>query len=139
MLQAMNTGHEGSMTTVHANSPRDALTRLENMMAMTGFEITPKALRSQLSSAIHIVIQLRRFSDGTRRLVSLQEITGMEGDVVSMQEICTFQQTGLDGDRRIVGHHVPTGIRPRFTERAAEAGFLLPDSLFRQMERGAVA
>ena len=131
MLQAMNTGHDGSMTTVHANSPRDALTRLENMTAMTGFEIPVRALRGQISSAIQIVVQLQRFSDGRRRIVSLQEVTGMEADVVSMQEIYKYERHGVDADGNVLGRHMPTGVRPRFSERAKEFGYVLPESLFR--------
>jgi pilus assembly protein CpaF len=131
MLQAMNTGHDGSMTTIHANSARDALTRLEHMTAMSGFEISPKSLRGQMASALQVVVQLRRFSDGSRRVVSIQEITGMEGDVISMQEIFTFRQRGVEQDGKVVGHHTPTGIRPKFAEKAGELGFSLPDATFR--------
>jgi len=117
MLQAMNTGHDGSMTTVHANSARDALTRLENMTAMAGFNIATSALRAQIASALQVVVQLRRFSDGSRRVVSIQEVTGMESDVIAMQEIYTFEQTGLDSDGKVVGGHRPTSVRPRFFSR----------------------
>ena len=129
MLQAMNTGHDGSMTTIHANSPRDALTRLEHMVGMTGIEIPTKALRSQIASALQVVVQIQRMSDGSRKLVSLQEITGMEGDVVSMQEIVRFQRTGVAEDGTVLGEHVATGIRPKFAKRAEEYGFPLPDNL----------
>ncbi|PCJ99817.1 MAG: type II secretion system protein E [Zetaproteobacteria bacterium] len=129
MLQAMNTGHDGSMTTVHANSPRDALTRLEHMIGMTGLEIPTKALRSQIASAIHIVIQIQRMADGTRKLVSLQEIVGMEGDVVSMQEIVKYVRTGISPDGDVLGHHVTTGIRPKFAQKAQECGYPIPDNL----------
>ncbi|GJL94632.1 MAG: type II secretion system protein E [Hyphococcus sp.] len=131
MLQAMNTGHDGSMTTIHANTARDALTRLEHMTAMTGFDIPTKSLRGQMASAIEIVVQLKRFSDGTRRVVSIQEITGLEGDVISMQEIVKFVQRGVSVDGRVIGEHVPTGIRPRFSERAKELSFNLPEALFK--------
>jgi len=130
MLQAMNTGHEGSMTTVHANTPRDALTRLEHMVGMTGIEISPKALRSQIASAIHIVVQIQRMADGKRKLVSLQEITGMEGDVVSMQEIFRFQRTGASPAGDVLGRYVATGVRPKFSQRAREWGLELPEGLF---------
>src|SRR3990170_2510647 len=113
MLQAMNTGHEGSMTTVHANSPRDALTRLESMMGMTGIEIPTKSLRSQIASAIHIIVQIQRLSDGRRRLTSLQEVLGMEGDVISMQEIFRFQRTGVSSEGDVLGRHRATGVRPK--------------------------
>src|SRR5690606_34903796 len=119
MLQAMNTGHEGSMTTVHANSCRDALLRLEQMIGMTGFDLPTRSMRSQIASALHVVIQLERMSDGKRRLVSLQEITGMEGDVVSMQEIFRFRRESTDPDGRIHGRYVTTGIRPKFVAEFA--------------------
>jgi pilus assembly protein CpaF len=117
MLQAMNTGHDGSMTTVHANSARDALTRLENMTAMSGFNVSTSALRAQIASALQVVVQLKRFADGSRRIVSIQELTGMEGDVIAMQEIFTFEQTGVDGDGKVVGRHSPTSVRPQFLSR----------------------
>jgi pilus assembly protein CpaF len=131
MLQAMNTGHDGSMTTVHANAPRDALTRLEHMVGMTGIEIPLKSLRSQVASALNVVVQAQRLSDGRRRVVSIQEITGMEGDIVTMQEIYKFERTGVDKDGNIVGHHMATGIRPKFIQRAEEYGIAIPADLFR--------
>jgi len=131
MLQAMNTGHDGSMTTIHANSPRDALTRLEHMTAMSGFDISTKSLRGQMASALQIIVQLRRFGDGSRRVVSIQELTGMEGDVITMQEIFSYKQIGVDSDGAAVGFHSPTGIRPKFAERAQEVGYALPESTFR--------
>jgi pilus assembly protein CpaF len=130
MLQAMNTGHEGSMTTVHANSPRDALTRLENMVGMAGLSVAPKALRQQIVSAISVVIQVSRLPDGKRKVVSIQEITGMEGDMVTMQEIYVFRQTGLGPDGAVLGEFHATGIRPRFVERLQVRGSVLPDSFF---------
>jgi pilus assembly protein CpaF len=130
MLQAMNTGHDGSMTTVHANSPRDALTRLEHMVGMTGIEIPTKSLRSQIASALNVIIQVQRLSDGKRRIVSVQEIVGMEADTVTMQEIFRFERLGIDAEGNVVGRHRATGIRPRFTQRAAEFGFDLPAELF---------
>jgi pilus assembly protein CpaF len=130
MLQAMNTGHDGSLTTVHANSPRDALTRIETMVAMGGLEIPQKAVRTQVASAIDIVIQLERLSDGRRKLTSLQEVVGMEGDMVTMQEIFTFERRGLDAEDNVLGEVVPTGIRPRFAERLRLAGVELPETLF---------
>ena len=114
MLQAMNTGHDGSMTTLHANSPRDALTRLEHMLGMAGMQLDTRAMRQQIGSALTVVIQVSRLSDGQRKVVSLQEITGTEGDVISMQEVFRFEQTGLDGQGRVQGRFVATGIRPRF-------------------------
>jgi pilus assembly protein CpaF len=136
MLQAMNTGHDGSLTTIHANSPRDALMRAETMVAMSGLEIPQRAIRNQIASAIDVVIQLERLSDGNRRLTSLQEITGMEGDVVTMQEIFHFHRLGVDADGNVLGDIVPTGIRPHFAHRLRLAGVELPAELF---ERKAVA
>jgi pilus assembly protein CpaF len=130
MLQAMNTGHDGSMTTIHANTARDALTRLEHMTAMTGFDIPVRALRGQIGSAINVIVQLQRFADGRRRVVSLQEITGMENEVIAMQEIFRFERLGVDANEQVLGRHKPTGIRPRFTQRAREFGYTMPESLF---------
>lgn len=130
VLQAMNTGHDGSMTTVHSNSPRDAFTRLENMMSMAGMQMPPKAARAQISSAIAVVIQVARLSDGQRKLISIQEVTGMEGDVVTMQEIYTFRQTGIGPDGRVLGHFRATGIRPKFVERLRAYGLTMPDDMF---------
>lgn len=130
MLQAMNTGHDGSMTTIHANAPRDALARLENMIGMTGIDLPIKSMRSQIASAINVVIQLTRMSDGTRRLVSIQEITGMEGDVVSMQEIFKFRQLGLDDDGNVIGEFVATGIRPSFADLMETRGIYLSPEMF---------
>ena len=130
MLQAMNTGHDGSMTTLHANSPRDALTRLEHMLGMAGLQIDTRSMRQQIGSALSVVVQVSRLSDGQRKVVSLQEITGTEGDVVSMQEVFRFEQTGLDGDGRVQGQFVATGIRPRFAQRLRTRGISLRDDLF---------
>jgi len=131
MLQAMNTGHDGSMTTVHANTARDALSRIEQMIGMSGVDIPPRSARGQISSAIHVVIQVARLSDGRRRLVSLSELSGMEGDVITMQEIFRFRQTGLDGDGVVLGRFEATGIRPRFLDQVASRGMALPAELFR--------
>ncbi|MFM8866373.1 MAG: CpaF family protein, partial [Limnohabitans sp.] len=130
MLQAMNTGHDGSMTTLHANSPRDALTRLEHMLGMGGLQLDTRAMRQQIGSALTVVIQVSRLSDGQRKVVSLQEITGTEGDVVSMQEVFRFEQTGVDAQGRVQGRFVATGIRPRFAQRLDARGIALPDGLF---------
>ena len=130
MLQAMNTGHEGSMTTIHANTARDALTRLEHMTAMSGFDIPTKALRGQIGSAIQVIVQLQRFGDGRRRVTSLQEITGIEGEILGMQEIYKFERRGVDANEQVIGRHVPTGIRPKFAQRAREFGYTMPESLF---------
>jgi pilus assembly protein CpaF len=130
VLQAMNTGHEGSMTTVHANSPREACTRLESMMGMAGLQLPPRATRGQISAAISAVIQTMRLSDGRRKIVSIQEITGMEGDVITMQEIYAFRQTGLAPDGSVQGNFCATGIRPRFLDRLHSCGQSLADDLF---------
>jgi pilus assembly protein CpaF len=130
MLQAMNTGHEGSMTTVHANSPRDALTRLENMVGMAGLNLPPKAMRQQISSAITAVVHVSRLTDGKRKITSIQEITGMEGDIVTMQEIFIFDQTGVAPDGTVVGNFRATGIRPKFVERLRTRGVAIPDEIF---------
>jgi pilus assembly protein CpaF len=130
MLQAMNTGHEGSMTTIHANTPRDALTRLENMVGMSGMNLPPKAMRQQISSAISVVIQVSRMTDGKRKLVSIEEITGMEGEIITMQEIFTFEKIGLGPDGSVLGHFRATGIRPKFMHRLKTFGVPLPDEMF---------
>jgi pilus assembly protein CpaF len=130
MLQAMNTGHDGSITTIHANTPRDALARLEQMIMMTGVDFPLRSMRAQISSAIQVVLQLERMSDGRRRIVSLQEITGMEGDVVTMQEIFCFRRRGVDGEGRVLGRFEATGIRPRFAERLNMRGVELSNDLF---------
>ncbi|MGO8734572.1 MAG: CpaF family protein [Terriglobia bacterium] len=130
MLQAMNTGHDGSLTTIHANTPRDALSRLETMVAMANLNIPETATRRQIASAINVVVQMSRMSDGTRKLVSLAEITGMEGEIVTMQEIFVFKKMGMGAGGDVLGEFVPTGIRPKFSERLAEAGIHLPSDLF---------
>jgi pilus assembly protein CpaF len=128
MLQAMNTGHDGSLTTVHANSCRDALTRIETLVSMAGFNLAAKAMRHYVSSALDVIIQIARMSDGTRKLISLQEVVGMEGDLITLQELFTFQQTGLDENRKVKGRFKATGVRPKFAERMAAKGVaLLPD------------
>jgi pilus assembly protein CpaF len=130
VLQAMNTGHEGSMTTVHANTARDALTRLESMMGMAGVQLPPRSARAQISSAISVVVQVMRLSDGRRKIISIHEITGMEGEVVTMQEIYAFRQTGVAQDGIVQGHFCATGIRPRFLERLRCFGQVLLDDMF---------
>jgi pilus assembly protein CpaF len=117
MLQAMNTGHDGSLTSIHSNSPRDALIRVETMVAMAGLEIPAEFLRRYISSAINVIIQTARMADGTRKVVSIQEITGMEGNVTSLQEIFVFEQTGVGTDGRVMGRFRATGIRPKFIEK----------------------
>ena len=126
MLQAMNTGHDGSLTTVHANSPRDALARLETMIQMTGMRLSDRAMRQQISSAVNLVIQVSRLTDGTRRISSISEVTGMEGDTTVMQEIFKFEQTGVDSTGKVIGHFTASGIRPRFSERLKQYGMQLP-------------
>ena len=129
MLQAMNTGHEGSMTTVHANTPRDAISRLESMVAM-GMNLPEKSVRQQIASAITIVVQATRLSDGTRKVTSISEITGMEENVISMQEIFSFQKKGIGPDGKVIGVFKPSRIRPKFMERLRISGIILPPSIF---------
>jgi pilus assembly protein CpaF len=130
MLQAMNTGHDGSLTTIHANTPRDALARLETMIQMAGLRISDRAMRWQISSAINLVVQVARLSDGTRRVTSISEITGMEGETITMQEIFQFERSGVDADGNVIGRFKPTGVRPRFAERLKTSGLHLPPSFF---------
>ena len=132
MLQAMNTGHDGSLTTVHANTPRDALARLETMIQMTGMRLSDRAMRQQIASAINLVIQAARLSDGTRRVTSISEITGMEGETITMQEIFQFERKGMDKDGRVLGRFRPTGVRPRFAERLKTYGLQLPRVFFEE-------
>ena len=133
MLQAMNTGHDGSMTTIHANSARDGISRLENMVAMAGIEMPIKAMRSQISSAVNLIVQASRLQDGSRRMTSITEITGMEGDVISMQEIFRYQRVGLTPDNKIIGHFTATGVRSHFSERFKLWGYDLPPAIFEPM------
>src|SRR5574341_1515750 len=128
MLQAMNTGHDGSLTTIHANSPRDALARLETMIQMSGIRLSERAMQQQIASAINLVIQIARLSDGVRRITSISEITGIKRKEIVMQEIYRFERLGVDGDGRVVGRFGPTGVRPRFTERLEVCGLTLPQS-----------
>jgi pilus assembly protein CpaF len=130
MLQAMNTGHEGSLTTIHANTPRDALSRLENMIGMANLNLPHKAARQQIASAITVVIQALRLVDGKRKITSIQEITGMEGEVITMQEIYAYRQTGVDGEGNIIGHFQSSGVRPKFADRLRTFGIALPDAMF---------
>ncbi|MBI1492604.1 CpaF family protein [Halocynthiibacter styelae] len=130
MLQAMNTGHDGSMTTIHANSARDGISRLENMIAMAGIEMPLKAVRNQIASAVNLIVQASRLQDGSRRMTSITEITGMEGDVISMQEIFRYQRVGLTPDNKIIGHFTATGVRSHFSERFRMWGYDLPPSIF---------
>ncbi|MHA7850550.1 CpaF family protein [Roseovarius sp.] len=130
MLQAMNTGHDGSMTTIHANNARDAISRLENMVAMAGIEMPLKAVRSQIASAVHLIVQASRLQDGSRRMTSITEVTGMEGEVISMQEIFRYQRVGLTPENKIIGHFTGTGVRSNFTERFRLWGYDLPSSIY---------
>jgi len=131
MLQAMNTGHDGSMTTVHANNPRDSLSRLEQMVLMSGIDMPQRAVRAQIASAINVVLQVSRLSDGRRKVTSLSEITGMEGETITMQEIFRFKKTGIDESNKVIGHFEATGIRPKFLLEAETYGVSLPAELFR--------
>lgn len=131
MLQAMNTGHDGSMTTVHANTPRDALSRVEQMIGMSGIDISPRSARAQIASALNVIVQVGRLADGRRRLLSLSEITGIEGEVITMQEIFRFKMTGRDENNMVRGHFEATGIRPKFMSELADRGIALPAELFR--------
>ena len=130
MLQAMNTGHDGGMTTIHANTPRDALSRLETMIAMSNLRISDKAMRQQISSAIHLIIQVSRMGDGSRKVISVSEIIGMEGEIITMQEVYRFVRTGVGRNGDVQGQFQPTGIRPRFSERLEQYGFKLPPNIF---------
>ncbi len=132
MLQAMNTGHDGSLATIHANSPRDALTRLETMVSMAGLSIPDRAIRHQIASAINVVLQLARLSDGSRKMMNLYEIVGMEGDMITMQEIFAFNMMGLTEDKKVKGAFMATGIRPKFMKRLEAMGLKLPSSLFQE-------
>ena len=130
MLQAMNTGHDGSMTTIHANSARDGISRLENMVAMAGIEMPLKAVRSQIASAVNLIVQASRLQDGSRRMVSITEITGMEGDVISMQEVFRYERLGVEPNGKIIGRFNATGVRSHYSDRFRQWGFDLPASIY---------
>ena len=130
MLQAMNTGHEGSMSTIHANNPRDALSRLEQMVGMAGMPMSQMSIRSQIASAIQVILQLSRMRDGTRRVTAISELTGMEGDVVQIQDIIKYHRTGVDEDGRVIGEFRSTGIRPRFLSEISTIGLKVDMSIF---------
>jgi len=134
MLQAMNTGHDGSLTTIHANTPRDALYRLDTMVAMANLNLPDKAIRHQIASAIDLIVQVARMSDGTRRVTQISEITGMEGDVITMQDIFVFERTGLNAEGKVVGRFKATGIRPKCAERLASSGMHLTPQLFEHVQ-----
>jgi pilus assembly protein CpaF len=130
MLQAMNTGHDGSLTTVHANTPRDALSRIETMIAMANVNLPDKAMRQQIASAIHIVVQQARMGDGTRKVTSISEITGMEGDIITMQEIFRFEKTGLGPNGKVLGRFCPTGVRPKVCQHLLASGVQIAPEMF---------
>jgi pilus assembly protein CpaF len=130
MLQAMNTGHDGSMTTIHANSARDGVSRLENMIAMAGIEMPIKAVRAQIASAVNLIVQASRLQDGSRRMTSITEITGMEGDVISMQEIFRYERLGIEPNGKIIGRFNATGVRSHYSERFKQWGYNLPASIY---------
>jgi pilus assembly protein CpaF len=135
MLQAMNTGHDGSLTTIHANSPRDAIARMETMAMMANLNLPEKAIRKQIASAITLVVQVARFNDGARRITHITEITGMEDDVVSMQDVFVFEKQGVSPDGRTLGTFTATGIRPKFADKLKASGISLPPSFFEQSVR----
>jgi pilus assembly protein CpaF len=130
MLQAMNTGHDGSLTTVHANTPRDALARIETMIAMGATNLPERAMRQQIASAIQVVVQQTRLSDGSRKVTSVCEITGMEGDVIALQEIFAFEKVGVTQDGKVIGRFRATGVRPKCCERLRASGIHLPTDMF---------
>ncbi|HWI52325.1 MAG TPA: ATPase, T2SS/T4P/T4SS family, partial [Symbiobacteriaceae bacterium] len=130
MLQAMNTGHDGSLTTGHANSPRDMIARLETMVMMAGMELPVKAIREQIASAVDLIVQVARLKDGSRKITHITEVQGMEGDVVVLQDLFLFKQTGINAEGKVAGHLAPTGIRPKFYDRLEEHGCALPDEIF---------
>ena len=130
MLQAMNTGHDGSLTTGHANSPRDMISRLETMVLMAGLDLPVKAIREQISSAVDLVVQQSRLQDGSRRITHLTEVQGMEGEVITLQEIFIFEQKGKDENQKIIGSFKPTGIRPKFMDKLAANGIVVPNEIF---------
>jgi pilus assembly protein CpaF len=130
MLQAMNTGHEGSLTTIHANTPRDALSRLETMVSMANLNLPDKAIRQQIASAINVIVQISRMTDGTRKVINISEVTGMEGPVVTMQDLFEFKRRGYDDEGKVKGSFETAGIRPKFTEKLFAAGIELPSELF---------
>ena len=134
MLQAMNTGHDGSLTTIHANSTRDALYRLDTMVAMANLNIPEKAIRQQIASAVNLIVQASRMTDGTRKVTAISELTGMEGEVITMQDIFVFERTGITQEGRVRGQFRATGIRPKCAERLAAAGVHLPKNMFEHVQ-----
>jgi len=134
MLQAMNTGHDGSLTTIHANGPRDALYRLDTMVAMANLNVPDRAVRQQVASAVNVIVQVNRMTDGTRKVTSISELTGMEGETITMQEIFAFQQQGIDAEGKVVGRFKATGIRPKCADKLTTAGSVLPMDMFEHEE-----
>jgi pilus assembly protein CpaF len=134
MLQAMNTGHDGSLTTIHANSPRDALYRLDTMVAMANLNVPDRAVRQQVASAVNIIVQVNRMTDGTRKVTAISEINGMEGETITMQDIFSFQQGGIDAEGKVVGKFRATGIRPKCADKLTTAGAVLPMEMFEHEE-----
>ena len=134
MLQAMNTGHDGSLTTIHANTPRDSLSRLETMVMMSGMELPSKAIREQISSAINLIVQVARFTDGSRKVTKITEIVGMEGDTITLQDIYVYRQDGFNERGGVIGKHIPTGIVPNFVEKIKAHGDNVPASVFKPSE-----
>jgi pilus assembly protein CpaF len=132
MLQAMNTGHDGSLTTAHANSPRDLMSRLETMVLMSGMELPIKAIREQVSSALDLVVQQARLRDGSRKIINISQVVGMEGDTITLQDLFVFKQKGLDSAGNIIGDFVSTGIRPTFLEKLSSNGVLVKDDWFKR-------
>jgi septum site-determining protein MinD len=130
MLQAMNTGHDGSMTTVHSNSPRDAVARLETLVMMAGMDLPAKAIREQIASAVNLIVQQSRLSDGTRKVTSITEVIGMQGDVVTLQEVFAFKRTGMDKNRKVLGKYVATGFIPKFIDELEQQGIKIPRGIF---------
>ncbi|MFH1653388.1 MAG: ATPase, T2SS/T4P/T4SS family, partial [Pseudomonadota bacterium] len=130
MLQAMNTGHDGSMTTVHANTAKDAISRIETLVMFSGVELPSKAIREQIAGGIHMIVQLSRFSDGTRKITDIAELTGMEGSVITLQSIFTYQQEGVDADRKVVGKFRPSGVVPKFFDELQQKGIDFSREIF---------
>jgi len=133
MLQAMNTGHDGSLTTVHANSPRDAVSRLEVMVSLANANMQLVSIRQQIASAVHLLVQASRMSDGSRRVMSITEVTGMEGEIITLQDLFVFEKRGMDPDGKVVGRFAATGIRPKFYEKLLSAGIRLRQDLFEEV------
>lgn len=135
MLQAMNTGHDGSLTTAHANSPRDALSRIETMVLMAGFDMPVRAIREQISSALELILQQARLRDGTRKITHITEVQHMEGEVITTQDIFRFEQTGMDESGKLTGRFVATGMQPTFLEKFQASGVELPENFFESEDR----